>query len=330
MRTKKSGTGDPKDPKKAFIDRARAVSGKDLKGFSEMNLGLDYNKLQGMSNEEMNALLSLVQRMAPDEKGDVGGGISKAMGSLGEIKSVVGGLRDNYGVNPKSIVEGVIEHKNPGFIKSNLIRAGAKAAGLYMGGGKMSLVKRAQEGMRVKKKDGDPKKESTGYARLDARLARMAAEAPSDTTNYMRDSAERIQRQMQAESGGERDPDRAVSEAGAMGRWQIMPDTQRDLEDRGLIPRGLDPYDSKASRQMRDAKINALMKLQFIDNPPQPIPEVNKLARIYASYNYGEGNVLKALNKAKEEGVDIYGDPRAWMGYLPEETRGYLNKILFD
>jgi|11_taG_2_1085331.scaffolds.fasta_scaffold03643_4 hypothetical protein len=197
-------------------------------------------------------------------------------------------------------------------------------------GGKFKVKKKAQEGMRVKKKEGDPKKESTGYARLDARLARMSEEAPSDTTNYMRDSAERIQRQMQAESGGERDPDRAVSEAGAMGRWQIMPDTQRDLEDRGLIPRGLDPYDSKASRQMRDAKINALMKLQFIDNPPQPIPEVNKLARIYASYNYGEGNVLKALNKAKEEGVDIYGDPRAWMGYLPEETRGYLNKILFD
>ena len=38
----------------------------------------------------------------------------------------------------------------------------------------------------------------------------------------------------------------------------------------------------------------------------------------------------KALTKAKEKGVDIYSDPRLWMEYLPKETQGYLNKILFD
>jgi len=57
---------------------------------------------------------------------------------------------------------------------------------------------------------------------------------------------------------------------------------------------------------------------------------VNRLARIYASYNAGEGRVRSILEKAKSEGVDIYGDPRAWMEYLPEETQGYLQKILFD
>lgn len=197
-------------------------------------------------------------------------------------------------------------------------------------GGKLKVKKKAQEGMQVKKKNGDPKKESTGYARLDARLARMNQEAASDTTNYNKNAADRIQRQMQAESGGERNPDRAVSPAGARGRWQIMPATQKDMEDRGLIPTGLDPFNPNHSRMMRDAKINALMKLPFIANPPQKIPEVNRLARIYASYNFGEGNTIKALTKAKNEGVNIYGDPRLWMSYLPEETRGYLNKILFD
>lgn len=151
-----------------------------------------------------------------------------------------------------------------------------------------------------------------------------------DTLNYVTNASDRILRQMKAETGGESNPDRAVSPAGARGRWQIMPGTQKDLEDRGYIPEGLDPFDPLHSRLMRDAKINSLQKLSFIDSPPQPIPEVNRLARIYGSYNAGEGTVLKALKKAKEEGVNIYGDPREWLEYLPEETQGYIQKILFE
>ena len=139
--------------------------------------------------------------------------------------------------------------------------------------------------------------------------------------------AGRIQRQMMAESSG--NPE-AVSDAGARGLFQIMPATQKDLEDRGLIPRGLDPFNPKDSRVMRDAKINALSDLSWIKDPPKKIPEVNRLARIYASYNAGEGRIKSALEKAKADGVDIYGDPRAWFEYIPEETRGYLNKILFN
>lgn len=147
---------------------------------------------------------------------------------------------------------------------------------------------------------------------------------------YETDSAKRIYRQMMAETGGERDPNKAVSPAGARGRWQIMPGTQKDLEDRGFIPKGLDPFNPLDSRLMRDAKIEALSNLKFISSPPQEISEANRLARIYASYNAGEGTVLTALNKAKADGVDIYGDPRLFMEYLPDETQGYLNKILFD
>ena len=174
---------------------------------------------------------------------------------------------------------------------------------------------------------GDPKKESTGYAALDARFARMAQSAASDTTNYTMSQSDRLQRQIMAESSG--NPG-AVSPAGARGLLQIMPATQKDLESRGLIPKGLDPFNPDDSRRMRNAKINALSELSWIKEPPKKIPEVNRLARIYASYNAGEGRIKSALEKAKADGVDIYGDPRAWFEYIPEETRGYLNKILFD
>tara|TARA_R100000406_G_scaffold95749_1_gene90973 strand:- start:429 stop:743 length:315 start_codon:yes stop_codon:yes gene_type:complete len=103
-----------------------------------------------------------------------------------------------------------------------------------------------------------------------------------------------------------------------------------DLENRGLVPKGMDPFNREHSRMMRDAKINALSRLQFIANPPQQIPEVNRLARIYASYNHGEGNTRKALERAKAEGVNIYDDPRLWLPYLPSETQKYVKAILFD
>jgi hypothetical protein len=184
----------------------------------------------------------------------------------------------------------------------------------------------AQQGAIIP--NGDPtKKESTGYARLDARIANMAEDVPSDTTNYTTSQQERLQRQIMAESSGN---PMAVSPAGARGLLQIMPATQKDLEDRGFIPRGLDPFNPEHSRQMRDAKINALSELSWIKNPPKKIPEVNRLARIYASYNAGEGRIKKALEKAKADGVDIYSDPRLWFNYIPSETSKYLNIILFN
>jgi hypothetical protein len=192
---------------------------------------------------------------------------------------------------------------------------------------KKILARQMQAGGLLGDPEKEKKKESTGYARLDARLARLAQQAQSDTSNYTMSQADRLQRQIMAESSGN---PKAVSPAGAKGLLQIMPATQKDLEDRGLIPRGLDPFNPDHSRRMRNAKINALSELSWIKDPPKKIPEVNRLARIYASYNAGEGRIKSALEKAKADGVDIYGDPRAWFEYIPEETRGYLNKILFN
>lgn len=242
-----------------------------------------------------------------------------------QLKEILGVLVNDYGLDTSKLADGITQYKTDtedlNWLEQKAERAklgaGLTALG-YANGGSLDT--------------GDPKKEkkpeSTGYAALDARLARLAAEesvSKPDTINYNTSRSDRLQRQIMAESSG--NPN-AVSPVGAKGLFQIMPATQKDLEDRGLIPAGLDPFNPDHSRQMRDAKINALSELQWIKNPPQHIPEKNRLARIYASYNWGEGNVRKALEKAKADGVDIYGDPDLWYSYLPAETSGYLGKIL--
>lgn len=140
MRPLKTNPTDPKpaDPKQQFISRAQALSGKPLRGIE--NLPLDFEALQGMSDDEMNQLLDLVQRISPAEKGDVGGGISNAMGNLGEIKGVVKNLQENYNVDTESLLDGILEQKGVGFVKRNLIKGAAKTAGLYAGGGTIRLM----------------------------------------------------------------------------------------------------------------------------------------------------------------------------------------------
>jgi hypothetical protein len=197
-------------------------------------------------------------------------------------------------------------------------------------------------------KNGDPTKDNKYSTDPMYKLMALvqSSPAPEGTTynveedvmyapdnSFVSESSERIDRQLFKETGGVaakgEDPNKAVSPAGAMGLWQIMPATKKDLEDRGFIPKGLDPFNPNDSRLMRDAKIRALLRTSFISNPPKPIPEVNKLARIYASYNLGEGRTRKILNKAAADGVDIYNDPRLWLQYLPKETREYVDHILF-
>jgi hypothetical protein len=216
----------------------------------------------------------------------------------------------------------------------------------------MRYYKKANTGVKVKKSNGEPPE---GVSRINPLYMNYAevpdSQAPAGVVyNPLDDSMEfpyeepeikyttsfgdRLKRQLFKETSGVaakgKDPNKAVSPSGAKGLWQIMPATQKDLEDRGFIPKGLDPFDPNDSRLMRDAKITALLKTSFISNPPKPIPEVNKLARIYAAYNFGEGNVRKALNEASSEGVNIYGDPRLWLDYLPNETSEYVKYILFD
>ena len=95
-----------------------------------------------MSDDEMKSLLDFVQKLAPEEKGDVSGGISKAFESLGEIKGVIGGLRDEYGLDTKKLLDSILKQRGAGLIKSGLIKGAAKTAGLYRGGGRFRILKK--------------------------------------------------------------------------------------------------------------------------------------------------------------------------------------------
>jgi hypothetical protein len=136
-------TGDPKGPvdsKSDFMRRAKEMTGRELQGMENVK-GLDYDKLSGMSDDEMQGLLDLVNRLKPSDKGDVSGGISNAMGNLGEIKDVVSNLRDKYGLDTEALLDSILEERGTGFMKSQLIKGAASAAGLYADGGLLRLRK---------------------------------------------------------------------------------------------------------------------------------------------------------------------------------------------
>ena len=136
--------GDPKrdklDPKQDFIRRAQEITGRQLAILPQLE-GLDYEKLQGMSDDEMQSLLNLVKSVAPEKKGDVTGGISNVMGNLEEIKDVISGLRENYDLDTKMLLDSIISAKDLGFVKAGLLRGAAKTAGLYRRGGRVRVIK---------------------------------------------------------------------------------------------------------------------------------------------------------------------------------------------
>lgn len=108
------------------------------------------------------------------------------------------------------------------------------------------------------------------------------------------------QKQMLAESAG--NPN-AVSHAGAKGLYQFMDATWEQYKPSAEAS----PFDPKASEKARDKYMTHLSSL-FGGNQRMAL----------AAYNWGEGNVQKAI---KEHGNE-------WERYIPKETKGYLKKIL--
>lgn len=133
-------SGNSGDPKSTFMKRAQGITGRPLEGMENLQ-GLDYERLQGMSDDEMKALLDLVNRLKPENKGDVSGGIGKAMDNLSEIKDVIGGLRENYGLDTEKLLDSILKERDTGYLKSKMIKGAASMAGLYAGGGLMKLRK---------------------------------------------------------------------------------------------------------------------------------------------------------------------------------------------
>ena len=134
--------GDPTtpDPKADFIKRAQEITGRPLSILPSLE-GLNYEKLQGMTDDEMQSLLTLVQSVAPEDKGDVSGGIKNVMSNLGEIKDVISGLRENYDLDTKQLLDSIISAKDIGMIKAGVIKGAARGVGLYRRGGRVRVIK---------------------------------------------------------------------------------------------------------------------------------------------------------------------------------------------
>lgn len=119
---------------------------------------------------------------------------------------------------------------------------------------------------------------------------------------------------------------KAKSEAGAMGMFQIMPDTIKKYQK--LTGDIGDPYDPQYSKRVKDWLINRLYKVGTVING-NPSEEV-KLAKMLAAYNWGIGNLEEVLVDLKNQGKDIYSN-NSWMddSRIPTETKNYINFILY-
>ena len=138
------------------------------------------------------------------------------------------------------------------------------------------------------------------------------------------DMGELANRQAYTESGFASDK---VSPAGARGMFQIVPAVLEDYNK----ARGT----SYTKDQLGNDTINTdvrnwyfgenLMNRSWINKEDQN--DSVRVAKALAAYNYGPGNTLKVLNKAKEKGIDIYNG-WDWVNFFPKETQDYINFIL--
>lgn len=237
----------------------------------------------------------------------------------GEVSDALRYLVDNYGMNTdsltKNIVDYNIERKNLGMLGSAAekakIMAGMKAMG-YNNGGILG------------ENNGDPKKESTGYARLDARLARLAQQAQSDSIpqgGYLDKEGRRtVQRYYESSNN-------PLADSGyAKGLYGISEAAMTDAIRAGVIPAGADVTDPEVNLLVRNYMLNTLAEKPFIKNPPKPISPLNRRSRIYMAYNFGGNKLLRQLEAAKAAGADIYNDdPRVFINFrAPKGTPGAI------
>lgn len=149
------------------------------------------------------------------------------------------------------------------------------------------------------------------------------AVAPVEAVNnaFVYDPEDVLLRQRYAESAFN---NKARSQAGAMGAYQIMPNTLKGYVD--ATGDSGDIYDYDYNKRVRDHVMDTLLRSRTVSGG-DPTEEV-KYAKQLAAYNWGVGNLGKYLEKLKNAGTDIYRS-LDWMDGLPKETRDYVNFILF-
>jgi soluble lytic murein transglycosylase-like protein len=161
----------------------------------------------------------------------------------------------------------------------------------------------------------------TGISEIDQLLADINSESmptasnvtqPSVTTPTKQNISALIQNQpplikaiIQTESAGK---PQAKSKKGATGLMQLMPETAKEL--------GVDPTDPQQNIEGGSRYIEQMLN-KFGDE---------QLA--LAAYNWGPGNVEKAIQKAKKAGVKPTWENILEIAYVPAETRKYVNKVI--
>ena len=118
--------------------------------------------------------------------------------------------------------------------------------------------------------------------------------------------------------------DSAKSPAGAMGAYQIMPKTLKAYID--ATGNEGDVMDYAYNKAIRDWYLDSLGRSQTITRG-EPTEAV-RLAKQFAAYNWGPGNLGNYLQKRKDGGEDIYHST-GWIDGLPDETKNYVNWIVF-
>lgn len=144
---------------------------------------------------------------------------------------------------------------------------------------------------------------------------------PRDASGNLIDFADMKKRQRYAESSFR---DNLTSPAGAIGRYQIMPITYKEYNQRtGKTGDLLDP---NFNEELRDWYMNTNLNKYNALRRGNPTPLIKEYRR-YAAYNMGPVGLNSALNKAIADGIDI-DNTIDWISYLPKETQDYINFIV--
>jgi hypothetical protein len=242
-----------------------------------------------------------------------------------ELPGAIRYLVDNYNMNLDSLGKNIVDYHVK---RDDLGYLGTKAEEAKIGAG-MALLKRMNFTGGLLQ-NGDPKKKkptSTGYAALDARLARLAEQAQSDSIpqtpqgGYLdKEGRKTVQRYYESSNN-------PLADSGfAKGLYGISEAAMTDAIRAGVIPAGADVTDPEVNLKVRNYMLNALAEKDFIKNPPKPISPMNRRSRIYMAYNFGGNKLLRQMEAAKAAGADIYNDdPRVFINFrAPKGTPGAI------
>lgn len=169
----------------------------------------------------------------------------------------------------------------------------------------------------------DPSRPETTGGHWDGGYFRPSPWQREQRDRYVYDANERKMRQRYTESAFKDDAYMPTSKA--RGAYQIAPGAYADYVK--ATGRKGDLNDARFNSEVRDWYMDRLPSYIGKDVYDEGDPEDVRLAKIYAAYNWGAGNLNKHLRRAQDSGVDVH-DSLDWIEGMPKETRDYVNFIV--